>query len=178
MTSPTITRDVTTGARLRLGAGGAVMVFALLCTVGGIGAFGPGTSETEHIGSTENAATATVGAIRIEDAYVLTTGGGSASLRFTLVDQGTTPDRLKSVGITERSTPTGAAAFRPLVLTPGQMIDLDTSGEGTPLPAGSRVEPGTDVTVHFQFARAGGVSLPAPVVASSFGGAGSTAARS
>lgn len=155
-----------TGPRIRLGTCGAIVTLGLVNMIGGIGAFGPGTSETQHIGPTENAASTTLGPVRVDDAYVVAPTGGPASLRFTLVDQGAAPDRLTGVDLTTSSTRTGTPTFHPLALEPGQMIDLDTSGAGTPLPARAKVVPGSDVTIHFQFADAGGTSLAVPVVAS------------
>ena len=165
ITSERATAD-RTGPRIRLGACGAIVTLGLLYTIGGVGAFGPGTSETQHIGPTENAASTTLGPIRVDDAYVVAATGGPASLRFTLVDQGADPDRLTGVDLTTASARTGTPTFHALVLTPGQMIDLDTSGAGTPLPASAKIVPGSDVTIHFQFADAGGTSLAVPVVAS------------
>lgn len=154
-----------TRTRLRLGAGGVIVLIGLLYMIGGIGAFSPQTSETEHIGPTENASSTTLGTLRLDDVYVSAPAGGTATLRLAVDNQGASTDRLLGVTATASSATTDAATLHPLSPTAGQMINLDNSGAGIPLRVNHTVTAGTDLTIHFQFARAGGVSLAVPVVA-------------
>lgn len=113
--------------------------------------------------TSENAANAVVGPIRVDDAYAQLAGDG-VDLHFTLSDQGPAGDVARDVTVTP--SPGAAPVTVPLGLSlaAGRTRDLDPGAGAvhvpmTPPPAGSVLA----ATIHF--AGTGGITLDLPVLA-------------
>ncbi len=151
-----------------LAAAGALVLLGVV----GIGAFGQGTDATLDITTAENAANGTVGALRVDDAYVVSAGTSASVVRVALANDGRTPDRLLALttggpvgGSALTAPPAGRAArlVGPTALPAGSFVDLENGSPGIVLE-GVHATPGTVLQLTFSFERAGSVTLDLPVV--------------